>query len=40
MKMGFENFNLKRIELHINEKNLPSRKSVEKYGAKLDGILR
>jgi N-acetyltransferase len=31
---------LKRIELHINAKNDPSRKSIEKYGGKLDGILR
>ena len=34
-KMGYE-----KIEFRIDERNTPSRKAVEKLGARLEGILR
>ena len=40
MKFAFEELGTKRVDFNINKLNEPSRRSVEKYGAKLDGILR
>ncbi len=35
VEMGFE-----KVEFRIDERNTPSRKAVEKFGARLEGILR
>lgn len=40
LKYGFETLKLNRIELKADERNLMSRKAIEKIGAKYEGTLR
>jgi len=40
LKYGFETLNLNRIELKADERNLKSRKAIEKIGATYEGTLR
>ncbi len=40
LKYGFETLGLNRIELKADERNLKSRKAMEKIGAKYEGTLR
>jgi RimJ/RimL family protein N-acetyltransferase len=37
---AFENMNFEKVEFRIDERNIRSRKAVEKLGAQLEGILR
>jgi RimJ/RimL family protein N-acetyltransferase len=37
---AFETMNFEKVEFRIDERNIVSRKAVEKIGAKLEGILR
>lgn len=40
LKYGFETLGLNRIELKADERNVASRKAIEKIGAKYEGTLR
>lgn len=40
LKHSFETIKFEKVEFRIDERNLASRKAVEKLGAKLEGILR
>lgn len=40
LQFAFESYNFEKVEFRIDERNLRSRKAVEKIGAKLEGILR
>lgn len=40
LKYGFETLGLNRIELKADERNLQSRKAMEKIGATYEGTLR
>ena len=40
LKHAFETINFEKVEFRIDERNVASRKAVEKLGAKLEGILR
>ncbi|HEX9825889.1 MAG TPA: GNAT family protein [Flavobacteriaceae bacterium] len=40
LKYAFETLNFEKVEFRIDERNIPSRKAVEKLGAQLEGILR
>ena len=40
LQYAFETLNFEKIEFRIDERNLRSRKAVEKLGASLEGILR
>jgi len=40
LKYAFETLNFEKVEFRIDERNLRSRKAVEKLGATLEGILR
>ena len=40
LQYAFETLNFDKVEFRIDERNLKSRKAVEKVGAKLEGILR
>ena len=40
LQYAFETLNFEKIEFRIDERNIGSRKSVEKIGAKLEGILK
>ena len=40
LKHAFETIKFEKVEFRIDERNIASRKAVEKLGAKLEGILR
>jgi len=40
LKYAFENMNFEKVEFRIDERNLKSRKAVEKIGGVFEGILR
>lgn len=40
LQYAFETLNFEKVEFRIDERNMRSRKAVEKLGAKLEGILR
>lgn len=40
LKYAFEALNFEKVEFRIDERNLASRKAIEKLGASLEGILR
>lgn len=40
LKHAFETIKFEKVEFRIDERNVASRKAVEKLGAKLEGILR
>ena len=40
LRYAFENLNFDKVEFRIDERNMRSRKAVEKIGATLEGILR
>lgn len=40
LQYAFEKLNYKKVEFRIDERNIASRKAVEKIGATLEGILR
>ena len=40
LRYAFETLNFEKVEFRIDERNIPSRKAVEKLGATLEGILR
>lgn len=40
LKYAFERLNYQKVEFRIDERNIRSRKAVEKLGAQLEGILR
>jgi RimJ/RimL family protein N-acetyltransferase len=40
LQYAFENLNFEKVEFRIDERNIRSRKAVEKLGATLEGILR
>lgn len=40
LKHAFEDMRFEKVEFRIDERNLASRKAVEKLGAKLEGILK
>jgi RimJ/RimL family protein N-acetyltransferase len=39
-KYAFEDLKVKRLSLYVDDKNIPSRNAVLKYGATQEGILR
>jgi RimJ/RimL family protein N-acetyltransferase len=40
LQYAFETLNFDKVEFRVDERNIKSRKAVEKLGAKLEGILR
>jgi RimJ/RimL family protein N-acetyltransferase len=40
LQYAFESLNIEKVEFRIDERNIRSRKSVEKIGGTLEGILR
>lgn len=40
LQYAFENLKFDKVEFRVDERNIKSRKAVEKIGAKLEGILR
>lgn len=40
LQYAFEELKFKKIEFRVDERNMQSRKAVEKIGAKLEGVLR
>lgn len=40
LQYAFETLNFEKVEFRIDERNMRSRKAVEKMGAKLEGVLR
>lgn len=40
LKHAFETLNFEKVEFRIDERNIKSRKAVEKLGARLEGVLR
>ncbi len=40
LQYAFETLNFDKVEFRIDERNIKSRKAVEKLGAKLEGVLR
>lgn len=40
LEYAFETLDFEKVEFRIDERNIRSRKAVEKFGAKLEGILR
>ena len=40
LKYAFETLKFQKVEFRIDERNMKSRKAVEKLGATLEGILR
>jgi RimJ/RimL family protein N-acetyltransferase len=40
LQYAFETLNFDKVEFRIDERNVKSRKAVEKLGAKLEGVLR
>ena len=40
LEYAFETLNFDKVEFRIDERNMKSRKAVEKLGAKLEGVLR
>jgi RimJ/RimL family protein N-acetyltransferase len=40
LQYAFEKMSYKKVEFRIDERNMASRKAVEKIGAQLEGILR
>lgn len=40
LQYAFENLNFEKVEFRIDERNIKSRKAVEKLGATLEGVLR
>jgi len=40
LSYAFEKMNFEKVEFRIDERNIRSRKAVEKLGASLEGILR
>ena len=40
LQYAFESLNFEKVEFRIDERNIRSRKAVEKLGAKLEGVLR
>lgn len=40
LEYAFETLNFEKVEFRIDERNIPSRKAVEKLSCKLEGILR